>query len=482
MESSELETQAKPNTDEPLRFCFGLGGALAPFFLFLTGVAWLGLSGAPDERGFWPVLLAALTLGLLLARNRTTYSETLIKGMSQPIVMIMIMAWLMAGVLGTIMQSTGFVEALVWLARRAGVSGAGYTAAAFLICCTVTTSTGTSFGTILLCGPLLYPAGGALGADPAVLMGAILAGATFGDNISPISDTTIASALPQDADIGGTVRSRLKYALPAACVAVIIYAIVGGSGAAAPTASALAEGSPRGLPMLAAPALVIGLLLAQRHLVEGLLSGILAGTILGLALKLIAPSQLLYIDTESFSAKGIVLDGMERGIGASIFTLFLMGLVACLEATGALTRLVDFARQKTKSARGAETWVFGTESAALLLTTHSVVAILTVANFTRQIGERFGIRPYRRANLLAVVSNTFPFILPYFIPVILAASMSASGDEFAMPRLSPFVVGLRNFHSWALLVVILFAILTGYGRRFMADRDVPDTSESGTSR
>jgi Na+/H+ antiporter NhaC len=311
-------------------------------------------------------------------------------------------------------------------------------------------------------------------------MGAILAGATFGDNISPISDTTIASALPQGADIGGTVRSRLKYALPAAFVALIIYAIVGGSGGDAPTVHALAESSPRGLPMLAAPVLVIGLLLAKRHLVEGLLSGILAGVILGLALGLIEPSQLLYIDRENFIAKGIILDGMQRGIGASIFTLFLMGLVACLEATGALARLVDFARHRTESARRAEMWIFGTESAALLLTTHSVVAILTVAKFTRQIGERFGIRPYRRANLLAVISNTFPFILPYFIPVILAASMSASGDEFAMPRLSPFVVGLRNFHSWMLLVVILFAILSGYGRRFMADADAPEASDSDT--
>ena len=61
----------------------------------------------------------------MLAKDRTAYSETLIRGMSQPIVMIMIMAWLLAGVLGTLMASTGFVEALVWLAQHAGVSGSG---------------------------------------------------------------------------------------------------------------------------------------------------------------------------------------------------------------------------------------------------------------------------------------------------------------------------------------------------------------------
>jgi Na+/H+ antiporter NhaC len=468
-----MENQSDASPKKSLSFYFGLTGTLAPFFLFLAGVGWLGLSGAPDERGFWPVLLASLALGLLLAKDRTAYSETVIEGMSQSIVMIMIMAWLLAGVLGTIMQSTGFVEALVWLAQKAGVSGAGYTASAFLICCAVTTSTGTSLGTILICGPLLYPAGGALGSDPAVLMGAVLAGATFGDNISPISDTTIASALPQEADIGGTVRTRIKYALPAGIVALVLYAIFGGADQTAPVSDALVEGSPRGLPMLIVPVLVIGLLLKGRHLMEGLLSGIIVGVGLGLALGLIVPSQLLYIDAESFSAKGIILDGLQRGIGASIFTLFLMGLVGCLEATGTLSRLVDFARKRTHSAKGAEGWIVGTVTGAVLLTTHSVVAMLTVANFTREIGGRFGIRPYRRANLLALTVCSHPFILPYFIPVILAASMSASGAEFAMPRLSPFVIGLRNFHSWMLLLVIIFAVATGYGRRFMADGEMP---------
>jgi Na+/H+ antiporter NhaC len=233
--------------------------------------------------------------------------------------------------------------------------------------------------------------------------------------------------------------------------------------------------------MLIAPILVIGLLLKGRHLMEGLLSGIIVGAGLGLVLGLIEPSQLLYIDAESFGAKGIILDGLERGIGASVFTLFLMGLVACLEATGALRRLVDFARERIHSATGAEGWIVGTVTAAVLLTTHSVVAMLTVANFTREIGGRYGIPPYRRANLLALTVSSHPFILPYFIPVILAASMSASGTEFAMPRLSPYVIGLRNFHSWMLLAMVLFAVFTGYGRRFMADRDMPKEVEKQVS-
>ena len=95
----------------------------------------------------------------------------------------------------------------------------------------VLTATGTSLGTMILCAPLLYPAAAGLGTDPVILMGAVIGGATFGDNISPVSDTTIASASTQGADIGRVVRSRLKYAIPAALVAVVAYGVLGGGGA-----------------------------------------------------------------------------------------------------------------------------------------------------------------------------------------------------------------------------------------------------------
>ncbi len=93
-------------------------------------------------------------------------------------------ARLLAGVLSTFLGASGFVEALIWIARQGGVSGGAYVAAAFVVCCLVATSTGTSFGTIIIGGPLLDPAGAATGADPAMPIGAILGGATFGDSIS----------------------------------------------------------------------------------------------------------------------------------------------------------------------------------------------------------------------------------------------------------------------------------------------------------
>lgn len=459
------ETEGAGAEEQPaLLFHGGALGALAPLFVFLAGVGWLAAQGAPAERGFWPVLLAALFAGMVLAKDRTRWSDVTIAGMSQRMVMVMVLAWLLAGVLGALMAESGFVDALVWCAEGLGVEGSGFVVAAFLICCVVSTSTGTSLGTVILCAPLLYPPGGALGADPVLLMGAILGGATFGDNISPVSDTTIASALSQQADMRGVVRSRLRYALPAAALALTFYAIFGSAATAQTGSAELSAPSPRGLPMLLAPALVLFLLLRGRHLLVGLLSGIAAAIAVALGFGLLEPSAVLRINPQAFTAEGLVIDGLDRGIGVSIFTLLLMGLVAAIEAAGLLARVLRFAEARTTSKAAAERWAFATVSATAFLTTHGTVAILTAGELTRRLGRRFGVGKYRRANILDVTACSWPHIMPWFIPAILTAAQTSSGEAFGMPRLSPFEVGFANAHSWALLLMALLAVFGGYGR------------------
>lgn len=450
----------------PLRFRGGYAGALAPFALFLSGVAWLAFSGAPSEKGFWPILLAALALGLFLSRDQIAYAERAVDGMSRRIVLLMVMAWLLAGVLGALINASGFIDALVWLASETGVSGRWFVAATFLISCAVSTATGTSFGTIILCAPLLYPAGGALGASPPMLIGAILGGATFGDNISPVSDTTIASATSQGAEMGDVVRSRLKYALPAAAVALLVYIAFGAAssslGPTAPASSTTA--GPRGLLMVLAPGVAIAVLLARRHLFEGLIYGIVAAVAIGLSFRLFPVRAILQIDADAFTARGLIIEGMERGVGISIFTILLMGLVGGLEGSGVIDRVVEWARARASTARQAELWIVATVSAAVWLTTHSVVAILTTAKLTRDAGEAYGLSANRRANLLDMTVCTYPFLFPFFIPTILAASTTTAGAGFGMPPVSVLATGLHNFHSWALLGMVLFAVLSGFGR------------------
>jgi Na+/H+ antiporter NhaC len=451
----------------PTRLAFhgGAAGALAPFALFVAGVAWLALHGAPDEKGFWPVLVAALGTGLLLAKDRRGYAEAMLDGMARRVVALMILAWLFAGVLAALLGASGVVAALADVARGIGLGGGGYVAAASAACAVVSMATGTSFGTILLCGPLLYPAGGAVGAAPAPLLGAILAGATFGDSLSPVSDTTIASSTTQGVDIGGSVRQRLRYAIPAGLVALIISAAAGGSdtgAGAAPAGSSLA--SPGALAMLLAPALVLVLLFAGRHLVEGLLAGIACGVVLGLVAGRFAPSDLLAVDPARFGAGGLLSDGLQRGVGVSVFTLLLMALVGPLTASGLLDRLVSVLEPRVRTARAAEASIVAAVLGAALLTTHSVVAILTVGDLARRTGETAGVGGYRRANLLDLTVCTAPFLLPYFLPPILAASVTRDAATHGMPALAPWDAGRWNTYAWALLATVAIALVTGWGR------------------
>ncbi len=454
-----------------LSFHGGVPGAIVPALVFLAGITALALLGAPDERGFWPVVLAALCVSLLLARERTRWSEVVIRSMSQEIVALMILAWLLSGVLSELLRASGLIQALVSAGSLLGLRAGGFVALSFLICSLVSTATGTSFGTILVCGPLLYPAGGALSADPRWLAGAILAGSTFGDSISPISDTTIASAGTQGADIGGVVRSRFGYVFPPALLALFAYLLFGrGSSAGSETAFA---GSLRALPMLIAPVVVLGLLLRRKHLLEGLLVGIMLAAFLGLGLGLLSPKDLLYLDRENFVARGLILKGLERGVGVSIFTLLLMGLVGTLIATGLQEALVDLARRKAQTTRAAEAWIVVAVSLAVLLTTHSVVAMLAVGAFAKETGKRFGLSAYRRANLLDVTVCTYPFLFPYFLPTILMSSATASGGAFGMPRLSPLDVGLFNVYSWGLLAMMALAVVSGYLRGPLESEPAP---------
>jgi len=446
-----------------LLFLGGIAGALLPFLLFIVGVAWIALSGAPDERGFWPILILALATGLFLARDKKQYCEAVIDGMSERLVMIMIVAWTLASIIGILMSITGLVEGLSWLASQANLGGRGMIVASFLICCAVAISTGSSFATILICGPILYPSAGMLGADLPTLAGAILAGATFGDCIAPISDTTIAAATSQNTDIAGTVLSRLKYVIPVGVVALVAYYFFGSSVAGA-VAIIAPQGSPRGLPMLLVPILIIYLFLRRKHLMHGLLAGLCFGVILGLVLGLLSPGQLLSLDLNNFTAKSFVIDGVNRAVGISFFTILLMGLVGALKASGLLDRLVGFASQHSTTEASGEWWIVGTVSAAVLLTTHSVVAILMSGDFANSTGEDAQIHPYRRANLLSMVVCIFPFLLPYFIPVILMSNTTVLGPEYNLASVSPIAVGLHNFVAWGLLAMVLIAVVFGYGR------------------
>lgn len=133
----------------------------------------------------------ALIIGSLLSKNWGKYWDAVATGMSSKIMNELALILLIVGMFGKLMTRGGVAQGFVWLGDKIGLSGGGFVAFTFIATCVIATATGTSIGTMFTAFPILYPSGLLLGADPVFLAGAILSGAIFGDNVGPISDTTI---------------------------------------------------------------------------------------------------------------------------------------------------------------------------------------------------------------------------------------------------------------------------------------------------
>ena len=192
--------------------------------------------------------------------------------MASEMVAIMLMAWFLAGIVAQILKESGLINSLVWLCVRANVSPRLFPVLVFILGCSLSTATGTALGTVIALTPILYPVGAAIGSNGAVLLGAIVSAAYFGDDIAPVSDTTIASAYSQGIEVADVVRSRLKYALVAAAIAAVLFFIFAGSGTRGEfTTASLGELKPNGLIMLLIPAILIFLMYRGSHLIIALM-------------------------------------------------------------------------------------------------------------------------------------------------------------------------------------------------------------------
>lgn len=457
----------KDTREQRLEIYGGVFGVLLPFFFFMAGSIYLALMNSKDESSFWVFSGGALILGMLLAKDKTHYAEVIIAGMSQKIMMIMVCAFLFSSLIGRILYDAGFVQSMVWVCYKLGISGNVFAVVTFVIAAIIGTSTGTAIGTILTCTPILYPAGYVLGADPAVLLGAIMGGGAFGDNVSPISDTTIASSMTQEADIGGVIRNRMKYALPAAATAACLFFIFGsGEAGSGKGATMMAEfGNPRGLPMLIVPIVIVYLCAIRRHLVEALFWGVIVALVTSLSLRLINFSELFFLSEEG-QGMGTILEGFRGGLGVTVFALFVMGMVQVALASGIIDQAVEWVSRTVKKVAMTELLVVGSVLGITAMLNHNVPAILALGEFVKKTGKRFNLDPYRRANLLDVSASTLTYNLPHMLPVILATAFASQfGAEVGAPAVSLVSAGLHNFHSLALFVVIVLAAITGYGRK-----------------
>lgn len=479
-ESTRSGAPQEPLPAERVGMVGGPLTALVPALVLVSVLVWLSLEERASISGFWVGGWAALAVGLILTTNRHAFADSVIRGLSDKTGAVIVTAFIFAGVFGALLAGGGLVDGLLWLGLETGLQGALFTVLAFVLACLFAAGTGTSVGTVVAMVPVLYPTGIFLGADPAMLAVAILAGGAFGDNIAPVSDTTISSAYTQRAEMGDVVRSRLPLSLSAAAVALVVFGIFGGGGEVTGR-QVEAEATPVGLVMVIPFALVIFLAMRRQHIIASLTWGSLATIALGFVTGLMRPGEVFSIPAERGESTGLIENGIAGVTGAVILVLFILALAQLLADSGLMGRiLAKLERQAAKGVRSAELTIVGVSLLFSIPLGANAPAILLVGpTLARPLGMSHNLAPARTANLLDCSVCTVFYMLPWHNAVIVwYATVLVAADEFGLP-IPSIAAAFLNPYAWALLVVLLISVITGWNRRY-ADQSVPTAQASRT--
>jgi Na+/H+ antiporter NhaC len=422
-----------PQKTNSLSFRGGAFSSAVPVLFFIIWAIVICLSGAPDVKGLILGLIIGLSLTLFLVRGQWwDYCEEIFTGMANRIGVVTIVCWLWAGMFAQVLRAGGLVDGLVWLGIQSGVTSGMFTALTFLLAALFASAVGTGYGTTVAFCTLMYPAGVALGADPVILFGAILSGAAFGDNLAPVSDTTIVSATTQETDIPGVVRSRFKYAILAAFPSLILFVIFGAANGSESMELNLSIDlvKPGGLLLLIPFALVIVLAMTGRHIITSLTLGII------LAVLIMSANHIMRV--------GGAFDVLKHAA-------------------------LRFAHD---SVRRAELVICAFVASLNVFITVNTAAEIAAAPLVSDIGKHFKLHPYRRANFLDSISSALGYIFPWGGGVLIGyvTLNTLKAAEFPnLPVVSPTEVWPYVFHGWFLVVVMYTAAITGFGRKIKGD-------------
>ena len=409
--------------------------ALTPLLLFLALFFGAGLyyTAQGEAMGFYqlraPVaILPALALGVWLARRRgVPAQQTLLQGMGDGNVMLMCLIFLLAGAFATVSKAIGAVDAVVALglgALPAGLILPGL----FLVAAFVSLSIGTSMGTLAAVVPIALGVADAAGLDRVLVTSAVLGGAMFGDNLSIISDTTIAATRSQGAEMRDKFRENFRIALPAAIATIVLLATLGD---AAPV-----EAPDAASPWLVLPyVVVLGLALAGLDVVLVLGIGLVVSGVFGFVLA-------QEYDMVSFA--GDIYLGFESMVEITLLSILIGGLAALIKAAGGLAWLAQviakFARGHT-GRRSGELSIAALAAGSDALTANNTVAILVTGSLAKDIAQRHGISPRRAASVLDIFACVVQGVLPYGAQILLAASLAA---------VSPLALAGSVYYCWLL--------------------------------
>ena len=456
------------NKNERLEFHGGMFMSLVTvaIYVFFCVVLFIGFKAFNMEAlavgGF-----LALLFGGLLCKSYTKFWDSAVKGISSITSVSVVVILLLVGMFSQLIKTCGLSNGFVWLANSIGLKGGLFVAFTFVAACIVSTATGSSIGTMFIAFPIFYPAGLLLGASPMWMAGCIVSGAIFGDNLAPISDTTIASASTQQfkdghpADIGGVVSSRLKYSLVGASIATVLYAILGGIGGTYQGGQIDALANPVSLVMLIPVVIMLFVSTKTRNIFAGILVGLTLGTVTGLAAGLFTFDAVFANDAANSAATGFLIDGVNGILPTCALVISVCRSMGVLTDAG----MLDFLADKILSSKIAKTdagtelaCVAGISLTTILFGGVTSASILTFGPILNKIGMAKNIHPYRRANLLAGIANSLPAIIPFMSVFVFIGA--------ALTGLSPVDVAIGTIYATILFFVYVIACITGWGRKY----------------
>jgi hypothetical protein len=417
--------------------------ALTPLFIFIA----LYLLCAIIAKDFYklPVtvsFLIASVSAIMMTRGESIEKRISIftEGAGQNSLLQMVWIFILAGAFAASAKAMGSVDATVYFILNI-LPAKFILAGLFLSACIISLAIGTSVGTIIALVPIASGLSHVLGVDEPLILGLVIGGAFFGDNLSFISDTTIAATSSQGCSMKDKFKVNSLIVVPAAICILIIYTIIG-HGLEKPTEL------PRFNYIYIIPYLVV-ILMALRGF--NVMIVLIVGIIFSGSLGLYAQSYNLY---GWFATLGGGMTSMGELI---IVTMLAGGLLAIIKHNGGIHYIIAILTKFIKGKRGAELSIGLLVSFVNICTANNTIAIITVGNIAKQISKKFEINSRKSASILDTFSCAIQGILPYGAQILMAAGLT---------KVSPIEIVGYTYYPIAIALMALFSILIRYPKKY----------------
>lgn len=382
------------------------------------------------------IYAVAISGGMPIRKRIDTYS----RGAGANNLMLMLWIYVLAGAFAASAKAMGAVDATVNLSLSL-LPASMILPGLFLAACFISLSIGTSVGTIVALVPIAAGLAHSVDANLALTVAIIVGGAYFGDNLSFISDTTVVATQTQGCQMNDKFRVNALIVIPAAVIILIMYGILG-AGTKAPTHIDAVQ-YMKVLPYI----VVLVTAIAGMNVMAVLTLGSILCGIIGII-------DGGYDIFGWFSAMGNGVIGMGELI---IIAMMAGGMLEIIRENGGIDFIISKITVHVNSKRGAELSIAALVSMVNICTANNTVAILTVGNISKKIGDKFGVDNRKSASILDTFSCTIQGLIPYGVQMLLAAGLSG---------LSPLDIIPYLYYPMAIGLAALFAILFRYPRRF----------------